>query len=85
MATTKHDLEKVQAALDLIDEVEADSLGPGVTDADVDRWFRDNREALAQSILKGNEAIARGEYRDGTPAEHRAYFLEKFRRRSTDA
>jgi len=87
---TKPDIDKVRDALDVIDEFEAsleqDSLGPMLSSVDIDAWFERNHEALAEMVREGDAAIVRGDYRDGTAAEHLEYFLDRARhRRATNA
>ncbi|WP_158595937.1 hypothetical protein [Oleomonas cavernae] len=85
MTTAKPDIAKIREALDVIDELESgvldDGLGPMPGADEIDAWFVRNHEALAASLREGGEAYARGEYRQGTAAELRAYFVEKYRRR----
>lgn len=48
-------------------------------DADFDAWVERNKAAINASILEDDEAMARGEYFEGTVDELRARFLAETR------
>lgn len=87
MTAAGWDIAEIREVLDLIDELESgvldDGLEPMPHADEIDAWFARNHEALAASIRESSEAYARGEFRQGTAAELRAYLVEKYHRRRT--
>ncbi len=67
VARLRHYVEKLERR---IEALEGDDV-----DLDVDAWIASNADALKASFKQDDEALARGDYIQGTVEELRARFL----------